>query len=188
LEENRKVSEKIIQKILIARDARIAARKTREDIKKLREKTQGLILSGKLTPAQSKDYSKNELFLVEGNSAGGTAKLARDKKYQAILPLRGKVINAEKVKLKDLLCNEEICTIISCIGAGVGNDFNIKDIRYDKIIIMADADVDGAHIACLLLTFFYRFMKPMVEQGHIFVALPPLFQIKDNKTKEEIYL
>jgi topoisomerase-4 subunit B len=128
----------------------------------------------------------NELFLVEGDSAGGSAKLARDKKHQAILPLRGKVINSEKAKLSDLLSNEEICTIMSCIGAGIGADFNIEDCKYGKVIIMTDADVDGAHIRTLLLTFFYRFMKPLIEHRRIFIALPPLYRVT-NKTNKQLF-
>jgi len=147
-----------------------------------------MILSGKLTPAQSKEYDKNELFLVEGDSAGGTAKNARDKKYQAILPLRGKVLNCEKAKLKDLLANLEICTIISCIGIGVTPELTLDEAKYGKVIIMADADPDGGHIAALLITFFYRFMKPFIETGHLYLACPPLYRITDLKTKKETYL
>jgi topoisomerase-4 subunit B len=183
LEENRKVAEKIIEKALISRDARLAAKNAREEIKRIKDsKKQTLLLSGKLAPAQSKDYKENELFLVEGDSAGGSAKLARDKKHQAILPLRGKVINVEKAKLKDLLANEEICTMISTIGAGISSDFKVADIRYGKVIIMTDADTDGAHIQVLLLTFFYRFMKPLIENGNVYIAMPPLYKVT-NKTK-----
>jgi topoisomerase-4 subunit B len=148
---------------------------------------QTLLLSGKLTPAQSKDVNENELFLVEGDSAGGTAKLARDKKHQAILPLRGKILNVEKAKLKDLLANEEICTIISCLGAGLGNEFKIEDLKYGKVVIMTDADTDGAHIQILLLTFFYRFMKPLIEHNKVFIALPPLYRITNKNTKAITY-
>jgi topoisomerase-4 subunit B len=148
---------------------------------------QTLLLSGKLTPAQSKSPQENELFLVEGDSAGGTAKLARDKRHQAILPLRGKVINVEKAKLRDLLANEEICTIISCLGAGIAADFKIGELKYGKVIIMTDADTDGAHIQCLLLTFFYRFMKPMIEQNRVFIAMPPLYRITNKTTKAISY-
>lgn len=187
LEENKKYATKIIQKALLSRDARIAAKKAREDTKKIKNANQTLLLSGKLTPAQSKQYSQNELFLVEGDSAGGSAKLARDKKHQAILPLKGKILNVEKAKLRDLLANEEICTMISALGAGIGNDFKIENLKYDKVVIMTDADTDGAHIQILLLTFFYRFMRPLIEKGHVYVALPPLFRITDKNLKKIDY-
>src|SRR5699024_5509262 len=132
------------------------------------------LLSGKLTPAQSRNPKRNELYLVEGDSAGGSAKQGRDRKFQAILPLRGKVINTEKAKLEDILKNEEITTIIHTIGAGVGGDFTLEDVQYDKIIIMTYADTDGAHIQVLLLTFFYRYMRPLVKAGKVYLALPPL--------------
>jgi topoisomerase-4 subunit B len=146
-----------------------------------------MILSGKLTPAQAKNPAENELFLVEGDSAGGTAKLARDKRHQAILPLRGKVMNVEKSKLRDLLANEEICTIISCLGAGISTDFKVEELKYGKVIIMTDADTDGAHIQVLLLTFFYRFMKPLIENGKVYIALPPLYRITNKNTKTISY-
>ncbi len=187
LEENKKDATKIIQKALLSRDARIAAKKAREDTKKIKNANQTLLLSGKLTPAQSKQYDQNELFLVEGDSAGGTAKLARNKKHQAILPLKGKILNVEKARLRDLLANEEICTIISSLGAGIGNDFKIENLKYDKVVIMTDADTDGAHIQVLLLTFFYRFMRPLVEKGHVYVALPPLYRISNKNNSQIAY-
>ncbi len=186
LEENKKDAIKIVQKALLSRDARIAAKKAREDTKKIKNANQTLLLSGKLTPAQSKQYSENELFLVEGDSAGGTAKLARNKRHQAILPLKGKILNVEKARLRDLLSNEEICTIISSLGVGIGNDFKIENLKYDKVIIMTDADTDGAHIQVLLLTFFYRFMRPLIEKGHVYVALPPLFRINSKLSDKKI--
>src|SRR5699024_6159465 len=149
---------------------------------KKRKRTDTL-LSGKLTPAQSRDVSKNELFLVEGDSAGGSAKQGRDRVFQAILPLRGKVVNTEKAKLEDIMKNEEIATIIHTVGAGVGTDFDVSLSRYDKIIIMTDADTDGAHIQVLLLTFFYRYMRPLVEAGKVYIALPPLYKISKGKGK-----
>ena len=182
LNENKKASHKIIDKILIASRARLAAKRARLDARNIKvSKNRNVILSGKLTPAQSKDTEKIELYLVEGSSAGGSAKLGRDRKFQAILPLRGKVINVEKAKMKDILKNEEIISIIHSIGAGFGREFNIADIKYGKVIIMTDADTDGAHIQILLLTFFYRFMRPLLENGRIFVALPPLYKVVNSK-------
>ena len=185
LEENKEAADKILEKMLKSKVAREAARKAREAARAGKDKNKKeRILSGKLTPAQGKDASINELFLVEGDSAGGSAKGGRDRKFQAILPLRGKVINAEKTKLEEMLKNEEISTIIHTIGAGVGSDFDVKDSHYDKVIIMTDADDDGAHIQILLLTFFYRYMKPLIEEGHLYIAMPPLYKITCGKQSE----
>jgi len=182
LEENREVALAIIDKATKSRVAREAARKAREEARNGKgNKKNERLLSGKLTPPQSRNPKINELFIVEGNSAGGTAKSARDRKFQAILPLRGKIINTEKASMNDIMKNEEINTMIHCIGAGYGSEFDIKDINYDKVIIMTDADQDGAHIQCLLLTFFYRFMKPLIEAGHLYVAMPPLFKVDTSK-------
>ena len=177
LMENGDLASNLVRKAIKARDASRNGKKNKKD--------KGL-LSGKLTPAQSKNAKKNELYLVEGDSAGGSAKQGRDRKFQAILPLRGKVLNTEKAKMADILKNEEINTMIYTIGAGVGADFNLDDINYDKIIIMTDADTDGAHIQTLLLTFFYRYMRPLVEAGHVYIALPPLYKMSKGKGKKEV--
>nr|WP_251009565.1 MULTISPECIES: DNA topoisomerase IV subunit B [unclassified Bacillus (in: firmicutes)] len=187
LEENPDFSTLLIRKSIKAYQAREAARKAREDARSgKKRKRSDAVLSGKLTPAQSKNPAKNELYLVEGDSAGGSAKQGRDRKFQAVLPLRGKVINTEKAKLQDIFKNEEINTIIHAIGAGVGSDFNVEDINYDKIVIMTDADTDGAHIQVLLLTFFYRYMKPLIEAGKVFIALPPLYKVSKGTGKKEV--
>jgi len=186
LEENKAKAIVIIEKALLARKARDEARKARQAARdskgKKNSKTQML---GKLTPANGKDKHISELYLVEGDSAGGSAKKGRDSKFQAILPLRGKVINSEKAKLQDLLKNEEINVIINAIGAGIGSGFDIDDANYGKIIIMTDADTDGAHIQTLLLTFFFRYMKELIVERRIFIALPPLFKLRfsDGKIK-----
>ena len=186
-EEHKKEAQKIIEKAIMARDARYAAKKIRENTKQQKKSGAERILSGKLTPAQVKDPKQNELFLVEGDSAGGSAKLGRDRKYQAILPLKGKVINVEKSNVLDVLKNEEIGTIITCLGTGTLKNFDISKLKYDKIIIMTDADTDGAHIQILLLTMFYRYMKPLIENGHVYIALPPLYKLTNKKTKEFFY-
>ena len=187
LEENKKVAEDIIDKSLKSKLAREAARKAREEVRKGKTKKKEQLLSDKLTPASGKDKTKNELFLVEGDSAGGSAKGGRDRKFQAILPLRGKVLNTEKAKLDDIFKNEEINTMIYTIGAGYGSNFIEEDMQYDKIIIMTDVDDDGAHIQCLLLTFFYKYMRPLIEKGHLYIAMPPLFKITSGKETKYAY-
>jgi len=185
LEENKEIALNIIDKASKSKLAREAARKAREEARNGKGKQKiEKNLSGKLAPATTKNPKINELFLVEGDSAGGSAKGGRNRKFQAILPLRGKVINAEKANVSDILKNEEINTIIHTIGAGLGGDFDATESNYDKVIIMTDADVDGSHIQILLLTFFYRYMKPLIEHGHLYIAMPPLYKIECGKEGE----
>ena len=182
LEENKEIALSIIEKAQKSKLAREAARKAREEARNGKNKNKiEKNLSGKLAPAQSKNPKINELFLVEGDSAGGSAKGGRDRKFQAILPLRGKVLNTAKASMEDIYKNEEISTLIHTIGAGVGQNFDASESNYDKVIIMTDADVDGAHIQILLLTFFYHYMRGLIEQGKLFIALPPLYKLDYGK-------
>ena len=186
LNENKEFAVRLIKKCIDSMNARLAARKAKDEARSKKKPKEQIILSDKLTPAQSKEYDKNELFIVEGDSAGGTAKKGRNPKYQAILPLRGKPLNTDSLTMDKIMQNTEFATIINTIGAGVGQNFDVTESHYGKIIIMTDADTDGAHIQTLLLTFFYNYMRSLITEGKVFVAVPPLYHVvkEDSEGKK----
>ena len=186
IKDNQKVAEIIINKAKGACKSREAAKRAKE-ISRAKNSADNFNLVGKLSSCTSRKAELSELFIVEGDSAGGSAKQGRDRAFQAILPLKGKPLNAEKKRLEQVLANEEIRTIISALETGIGEDFNIKNLRYNKVIILSDADQDGAHIRAILLTFFFRYMRGLITDGHVYIGLPPLYKVSRGNHIEYVY-